>query len=109
MISGRLQQISTWVQSDIWLKATSVIDRTPIEIMPGTGPRPEAAGKFFRVGHDKLRVRGVTYGTFRPDARGGEFPTPSVVENDFRQMAAVGINAVRTRSEEHTSELQSRL
>ena len=29
--------------------------------------RPEVRGKFIFVGEEKLYVRGVTYGTFRPD------------------------------------------
>ena len=35
--------------------------------------RPSANGRFLYVGDEKLWVRGVTYGTFRPDAHGDEF------------------------------------
>jgi len=59
-------------------------------------PRPAARGKFLFAGNTKLIVRGVTYGTFRPNAEGDEFPDPLVVERDFAAMAALGINAVRT-------------
>jgi O-antigen biosynthesis protein len=41
-------------------------------------------------------VRGVTYGTFRPDQEGGDFPTPEAVAEDFADMAANGVNSVRT-------------
>jgi GT2 family glycosyltransferase len=41
-------------------------------------------------------VRGVTYGTFRPDVWGDCFPAREVVEEDFRHMAASGANALRT-------------
>src|SRR5829696_3641155 len=58
--------------------------------------RPEARGKFLFVGDEKLYIKGVTYGTFRPDDRGDAFPQPRVVECDFAQMAASGVNAVRT-------------
>ncbi len=58
--------------------------------------RPRVAGKFLFVGDDKLYVRGVTYGTFRPGENGDEFPLPKVVDYDFAQMTASGINAVRT-------------
>ncbi len=58
--------------------------------------RPEVRGKFIYVGGQKLYVRGVTYGTFRPDAHGDEFPSRAVVERDFEQMALNGINALRT-------------
>ena len=61
-----------------------------------TTSRPCVRGKFLYVGEEKLYVRGVTYGTFRPDAEGHEYPSPEVVERDFAQMAARGINAVRT-------------
>lgn len=63
---------------------------------PGNGLRPHVAGKFIFVGDKKLYLRGATYGTFRPDANGNEFPDPQVVERDFAQMAANGLNALRT-------------
>ena len=58
--------------------------------------RPRVAGKFLYLGNEKLWVRGVTYGTFRPDANGDEYPALALVERDFAQMAANGLNAVRT-------------
>ena len=63
---------------------------------PAAPPRPTARGKFLYVGDEKFYIRGVTYGTFRPRADGSEVPEPDVVERDFAQMAANGINAVRT-------------
>ena len=57
--------------------------------------RPVVRGKFLFVGDEKLWVRGVTYGTFRPQG-GSEYPPDDVVERDFVRMAANGINAVRT-------------
>jgi GT2 family glycosyltransferase len=58
--------------------------------------RPHARGKALFAGGEKLYVRGVTYGTFAPDADGGDFPPPDVVERDFALMAANGVNSVRT-------------
>ena len=58
--------------------------------------RPSAPGKFLYAGEQKLWVRGVTYGTFRPSADGALFPSPATVRRDFAQMAAAGFNAVRT-------------
>jgi glycosyltransferase involved in cell wall biosynthesis len=58
--------------------------------------RPSVRGKFIFVGQHKFYVRGVTYGTFRPDCEGHEFPSPDVVKRDFTLMAANGLNAVRT-------------
>src|SRR5262245_17182510 len=65
-------------------------------LAPNPPARLRAGGKFLFAGAEKLTVRGVTYGTFRPTAAGDEFPEPTVVERDFRLMAANGINAVRT-------------
>src|SRR5439155_24741019 len=53
-------------------------------------------GKFLWVSQEKLYVRGVTYGTFRPSMDGSAFPSPRVVEQDFSLMSANGVNAVRT-------------
>lgn len=61
-----------------------------------TGVRPSARGKFIFLGDEKLYIRGVTYGTFKPHADGHEYPGPETVEQDFALMAANGFNAVRT-------------
>jgi glycosyltransferase involved in cell wall biosynthesis len=53
-------------------------------------------GKFLYEGNEKFYVRGVTYGTFRPNEDGSQFPSPEVVESDFRLMAEKGFNSVRT-------------
>jgi O-antigen biosynthesis protein len=58
--------------------------------------RPRARGKFLSVGGEKLWVKGVTYGTFRPSDAGDHFTSPVQVRRDFAAMASVGINAVRT-------------
>jgi GT2 family glycosyltransferase len=57
--------------------------------------RPTVRGKFIWVGDQKLYIRGVTYGTFRPDATGNQYHRLELIERDFAQMAANGINAVR--------------
>src|SRR3954447_7406261 len=62
----------------------------------GIPARPRVAGKFIFVGNEKLYLRGVTYGTFAPDANGDQYGTPAQVESDFAAMAASGINSVRT-------------
>jgi glycosyltransferase involved in cell wall biosynthesis len=58
--------------------------------------RPSCRGRFLFVGDQKFYVRGVTYGGFRPDEEGNEFPGRERVETDFEQMGPNGINAVRT-------------
>ena len=78
--------------------------RTP-HAAPGTALRITTDGKFLRVGGahgagagagDRFLVKGVTYGTFAPDARGYQFPSIAQVSEDFRLMAGFGINTVRT-------------
>jgi GT2 family glycosyltransferase len=58
--------------------------------------RVRVRGKFLYAGERKLYVRGVTYGAFRPANDG--LPSRDVAARDFTQMAANGINAVRTYS-----------
>ena len=55
-----------------------------------------ADGKFLRVGDERFLIKGVTYGTFAPDAEGYQFPSSAQVADDFRRMAELGFNAVRT-------------
>src|SRR5262245_52320006 len=62
----------------------------------GPQPRVRVDGKFLARGWQRLRVSGVTYGPFAPDADGQSFPAPALVREDFARMAAVGVNAVRT-------------
>jgi GT2 family glycosyltransferase len=57
--------------------------------------RPTASGKFLYVGDEKLYIRGVTYGAFRPDSEGNEYHYRDVIERDFSLMAGTGLNAVR--------------
>jgi O-antigen biosynthesis protein len=59
------------------------------------GMRIRVRGKFLFAGEAKLYLRGVTYGTFHPDKTGAQFPPRQQVDEDFQQMAASGVNAVR--------------
>ncbi len=52
-------------------------------------------GKFLCVGEQRFLVKGVTYGTFAPDATGAQFPPAERVDQDFAMMAAAGLNTVR--------------
>jgi len=58
--------------------------------------RPAVAGRFLSNSGERLWIRGVTYGTFRPRPDGDDYPDPATAESDLRQMAANGLNAVRT-------------
>ena len=57
--------------------------------------RPVVRGKFLYADDGKYWVKGVTYGTFAPDAYGQPFPNAAQVERDFAQMARAGMNTVR--------------
>jgi O-antigen biosynthesis protein len=57
--------------------------------------RPYVKGKFIFIAGEKFFIRGVTYGTFKPDEYGNEFYDEKVVINDFREMTAIGINSIR--------------
>lgn len=57
---------------------------------------PAVAGKFLAVDGRHFLVKGISYGTFAPDAEGRQFPAAEVVARDFAQMREAGINTVRT-------------
>ena len=75
--------------------------RLPVTFASSAGPstvagaRPSVAGKFLTLGGEKLYLRGVTYGPFRPEADGSEYHSRELVERDFAAMRASGINAIR--------------
>jgi O-antigen biosynthesis protein len=75
---------------------SSSLSFSPVSRRVHKDARPRAKGKFLFVGDEKLYVRGVTYGPFRPNPNGSEYHDPASVERDFAQMAETGINAVRT-------------
>src|SRR3954464_7388065 len=60
--------------------------------------RPVVRGKFLYAGEQKLCIRGVTYGPFGPDGSGTEFGRPQQVDQDFRRISELGLNAVRVYS-----------
>jgi GT2 family glycosyltransferase len=69
------------------------VNRAPVRVASGE-IRPTVRGKFLFAGDEKLFVRGVSYGTFRPRADGAEYDCATAAR-DFALMAAHGINAVR--------------
>jgi glycosyltransferase involved in cell wall biosynthesis len=66
-----------------------------LSIEPSGNDRPIVKGKFLYVGEEKMYLRGVTYGAFRPDEDGNEFRNLEVIDQDFALMAANGITSVR--------------
>ena len=66
--------------------------------LPRLSPNSHAIvrdGKFLRVGRRRFFIRGVTYGTFRPNEQGEPYPEFNVLREDFRRMREAGINTVR--------------
>lgn len=73
-----------WTQADpAHIETSRVTDRAT--------PR----GKFFQLDGNRFLVKGVTYGTFGPDAQGYQFPPIERIAADFAAMAEYGINTVR--------------
>lgn len=76
--------------------SVSPVNRRQFTAIPlAEAARPRVSGKFLFAGSEKLYVRGVTYGAFRPDHSGKEYHDLDLIERDFAQMAAHGVNAVR--------------
>ena len=63
---------------------------------PRVSGRLHTKGKFLFDGSRKLYVKGVTYGTFREDSDGTQYPDDTTVRQDFARMAEAGFNSVRT-------------
>lgn len=99
---------SLWIPSGA---AISIVTAAP-EVMPGpvedigtttrrvpppptNDQRPQANGRFLRVGGRRFWVKGVTYGTFRANEDGEPFPSRAQVRDDFARMREAGINTVR--------------
>jgi hypothetical protein len=57
--------------------------------------RPTVQGRFLNVGGRRFWIKGVTYGTFRPNRAGEPFPERGQVLEDFERMRETGINTVR--------------
>ncbi|MFD2093371.1 glycosyltransferase [Blastococcus deserti] len=62
----------------------------------GFGARVRPDGRHLSVDGVPYRVRGVTYGSFRPRRDGDLFPEAPQIRRDLSAMAAVGLNTVRT-------------
>src|SRR5437016_14635320 len=66
--------------------------RTPRTTVVG---RPTVRGKFLFLGGEKFWVRGISYVTFYMDENRQERLAPDMVQKDFSDMAARGLNVVR--------------
>jgi hypothetical protein len=61
---------------------------------PGVG-EPCVDGKFLVLKGRRFWIKGVTYGSFRPNDEGEPYPAFSRVKDDFARMRDAGINTVR--------------
>lgn len=57
--------------------------------------RLRVSGKFLRVGEEKVRLRGISYGPFRPNAAGAPFPEDSRLTSDLEHLWALKFDTVR--------------
>ena len=70
-------------------------------IQPPHSPQPVApsrvrtGGKYLRAGDAKWFLNGVSYGPFKPNAKGEPFPERERLAADFAQIRALGFNNVR--------------
>lgn len=67
-----------------------------MQVSQASSSRVRLDGKFFRRREQRLRIQGVTYGPFAPDAQGDQFPARSRVDRDFALMREIGVNSIRT-------------
>src|SRR5512141_3028509 len=60
------------------------------------GTRLRAGGSFLWCGPDKFFIKGISYGSFPPNAGGEPFPAPGDAARDLALMGAAGFNVLRT-------------
>ena len=64
--------------------------------MGNDAPLAIAEGKFLHVGGERFFVKGVSYGTFAPNAEGALFPQLERIAQDFDAIVDMDANTVRT-------------
>jgi glycosyltransferase involved in cell wall biosynthesis len=79
---------------------TATLAAAAIEIprRPAAGESPRVSGRFLVVDGQRFWIKGITYGTFRPNEDGDPFPAKTQVRDDFARMRDAGINTVRLYS-----------
>jgi O-antigen biosynthesis protein len=58
--------------------------------------QPVVSGKFLEAQRERFLIKGVSYGTFAPGGDLSLFPPPDRIAADFRAIAQLGANTVRT-------------
>jgi O-antigen biosynthesis protein len=66
-----------------------------VRLMVSPHERPVTEGRFLKVKGQRFWVKGVTYGTFQPNADGEPYPERAKVREDFEEMREAGVNTVR--------------
>ena len=61
--------------------------------------RPRVDGKFLAIDQRRFLIKGVSYGTFMPDANGEQYPSPPQIARDMAMMSDSGFNTIRTYTE----------
>ncbi|MDB5926711.1 MAG: glycosyl transferase family 2, partial [Betaproteobacteria bacterium] len=103
-----MDQVSTLRNRLQFGPSTGVSEATGARSAASLPARPVTSGKFLRIGADKLWVKGVTYGTFRPAPEESDgYPPAHTIEADFAAMAAAGVNTLRTYTVPPTSLLDA--
>src|SRR5690242_15052264 len=57
--------------------------------------RLKVDGRLFTCNHERIRLRGVTYGPFAPNLQGDPFPSAAQALEDLVQLSDLGFNALR--------------
>ena len=80
---------------------------TTSEIGESLTARPRIDGKFLAVDQRRFLIKGVSYGTFVPDANGDQYPSPPQIARDVAMMSNNGFNTIRTYTEPSSSLLDA--
>src|SRR5439155_5440360 len=97
--------LSPMAMPSVYAKARFLIATSTQVIDPGSEAagdarraRPRVEGRFLSVGGRRFWIKGVTYGTFRPNEDCEPYPPRAQVREDFDRMREAGVNTVRLYS-----------
>jgi cellulose synthase/poly-beta-1,6-N-acetylglucosamine synthase-like glycosyltransferase len=79
-------------------RATRSPEPSSFAARPRGSSGPRVSGRFLNVNGERFWIKGVTYGSFRPNEDGDPFPSRTQVREDFAQMADAGVNTIRIYS-----------
>lgn len=75
--------------------STNALDRAGRGEPSSARQWPKTSGRFLYVNGQRFWIKGVTYGTFKPNADGEPYPSKTQVRDDFAKMREAGINTIR--------------